>query len=273
MAKTTMLDTTHTFEEFGFRPLFAQQQQRTGKLNLLSGAIPGRAGAWDFGTEVGTKTFSVPLVMIEVDDILKEEKIDNLLAFFLNQRGEPRYVKINFRRAPDKYITAKLVEVQDSDYTNQSATLTLNFEALDPFRYAQSDMYDLPNPLTYDSGAVYGAKSYANTTQMDWLYNINYAGIHNYSSLATPIKLTITGTIAGGTVTHLETGTKMTLPDITAGTIIIDSNNYTVTVNGVDTIFSGEFFELSAGDNGFEFDAESVSGGTTVMFEWEHRFN
>lgn len=52
---TTYLDDVHTFEEFGFRPLFAQAQPKTGTLNLNRQSIPGRSGSWYFGTEIGEK--------------------------------------------------------------------------------------------------------------------------------------------------------------------------------------------------------------------------
>lgn len=268
---TTRIDDVHTFEEFGFRPLFAQQQPRTGSLTLNKQETFETPGAWYFGASIGTKEFDVPLALIEFNDLEKEEKIDKLVSFFLDDNGKPRAVKLSFRRNPDKFIFALLKGISDGEFTDHTVTYTLSFEAMDPFKYSLSNQYDLDTPLEYDAGHDYGTMAYPNTRRFDWIYTRHYSGLHNYSSLNTDIKMTIKGTVKGGKVTHLESGQSVSFPDIVNGVVVIDGQTYNVEVNGVDTIFDGEFFALAPGDNGFLFEAEEVS--TSVEFEWWHKFN
>ena len=44
-------------------------------------SIPGRAGAWDFGTEIGVRQFNVPVMVIERNKSVYKRKFVNLLLF------------------------------------------------------------------------------------------------------------------------------------------------------------------------------------------------
>lgn len=272
MKKTTMLDDTHTFEEFGFVPLFAQMQPRTGEISLNRQTIPGRSGSWYFGSEIGEKEFEIPLVMIESDDEMKEEKIEKLINFFVDSKGKPRLVKIAFRRAPKKFVWARFVGTSQPNYSDQTVDLALNFTQTDPHKYGLSSMYDPELPLNYDEGHSYGISGYPNTKQFTWnIVPNHYSAIENYGHLETPIKITIQGTIRGGVIKHLATGKMLKLPNITNGRIIVDTEFYNINVNGVDILeFEGEFADLVSGSNGYLFQAESANAN--VKFDWLHRF-
>lgn len=272
MRETTILDDKHTFEEFGFIPLFAQSQPKIGELSLNSIKIGGRAGFWHFGTEIGGKSFQIPLGLIEPNDQLKEEKIEKLVNFFIDSRGQPRPVKIAFRRTPDKFVWVLLQGVSDPEYTGQTASFALNVTQPDPYKYGLSSMYDLDQPLRYDQGHEYGVLGYPNTKKFNWnIVPHHYSGLENYCHLETPIKITIQGTIRNGSIKHLETDTTFHLPDITNGRITIDTEMFNLNVNGVDVLeFEGDFFDLVSGGNGFQFSAEQANA--VVNFDWLHRF-
>lgn len=269
--KTTILDNKHTFEEFGFIPLFTQQQPKTGDISHKTQAIAGVSGAWMFGSEIGMKEFEVPLGMIEPNNFLKEEKIDQLVAFFLDSEGQPRPVKMSFRRSPDKFIWAFYSGKSETNYSILTADLTLQFTQMDPHRYSEASAYDPAKPLKYDEANPYGSKSYPNTQSFKWIYSRHYSGIENYSSLNADIKITIKGNVKGGTVTHIGSGVSIAVPDITNGTVVIDTEMFNLQLNGRDTIIDGDFFKLSPGDNGFLFEAETANA--TVSFEWYHKFS
>ena len=272
MKETTILDDQYTFEEFGFIPLFAQSQPKTGDIthNLIS--VINRPGAWHFGNAIGIKEFQVPLALIESNDLMKEEKIDKIVNFFVDSKGNPRAVKIAFRRAPDKFIWAFFQSLNEPSYTDNTVDFVINFIQPDPYRYGLSNMYDVDKPLRYDEGNNYGVQGYPNTKSFKWnIVPHHYAGIENYSNLDTDIKITIQGTVRGGSITHLPTNQELKLPNITNGTIVVDTETFNMTVNGQDIMeFDGDYFEMVPGNNGFLFKAEQANA--TVNFDWLHRF-
>lgn len=257
-------------EDFELRPLRSHDRPRMGKLNLRTQHVDGQSGDWYFGSEIGSKAFGLTVVTLQRDMRKFNHLMDELLAFLLDEYGKPRLIKATIADT-DRFIYLRLSDQVTPNVDSVLEKIPISFIAHDPHEYSSSNQYDLDTPLEYDAGHDYGAMAYPNTQRFDWIYTRHYSGLRNYATLNTDIKMTIKGTVKGGKVTHLESGQSVSFPDIVNGVVVIDTQTFNVEVNGVDTIFDGEFFALAPGDNGFLFEAEEVSA--SVEFEWWHKFN
>jgi len=260
---------TKTFDDFGFYAQWSHKKPRSGSLSHKTQHIPQQIGDWYFGTQIGSKSYSLNLIAWERDWNKFETLADELNAFFFDNEGNPKLIKVTWSNSK-KFMYMMISTSITPNVDSVIEKIPLEFVAYDPHEYSTSSAYDLETPLRYDEGHQYGEKGYANTTGFDWIYSRHYSGLENYSSLNTDIKMTIKGTVKGGSVTHLESGVKLTFPDVTNGTVVIDGSVFNVQVNGVDTVFDGEFPVLCPGGNGFLFEAETVNA--TVSFDWYHKF-
>lgn len=256
-------------EDFSMRTLRNHIRPLSGSFSQKKQHIPEMMGDYYFGTEIGSKTYEMVLTTWTNDWKTLEERLDSLNAFLFDANGQPKLLKCFFDNS-DKFAFIYLKDQIIPDVSSVMEKIPITFVNYDGGEYSTSSAYDPETPLRYDDGHMYGEKGYANTTGFDWIYSRHYSGLENYSSLNTDIKITIKGTVKGGSVTHLESGVKLTFPDVTNGTIVIDGGVFNVQVNGVDTVFDGEFPVLKPGGNGFLFEAETVNA--TVSFDWYHKF-
>lgn len=138
MMQTTIIDDTHTFEEFGFKHSFGTQLNKIGEIKPKKASIPGMKGSWSFGEDIGDKRISFTLNLIESDDYVKERKLDELIDFFCDDEGYPRTVKISLRREPDRHFFARLDEVSEPEISILTMTVKISFTLTDPHRYSNA---------------------------------------------------------------------------------------------------------------------------------------
>lgn len=269
----TLIDGTKSLrlEEFDMRPLRDHTRPRSGIISHRTQHIDGRMGDWYFGSEVGSKTYGLQAnaLLQKWEDL--EERLDQLTAFLFDSKGQPRLLKCMWDNT-EKFAYVRLAEAITPDVSTILEKIPIQFVNYDSNEYAEPDAYDLDQPLKYDAGNEYGSKAYPNTQSFNWnIVPNHYAGIENYSFLDTPIKITIKGTVKAGIVKHLESGKSISFPDVSNGTVVIDTETYNISVNGSDILeFEGEFFEMAQGSNGFQFIAEQAKA--TVDFDWLHKF-
>ncbi len=126
--KTTYLDDTHTFEEFGFYHEYGTQLAKMPTITQ---------------NKIGDKTIAFNLICKEFDDLDKEIRLSRLVSFFLDDFGYPRQVKFSLVREPDKHFYAKLSNVSESKVTMKTIRITLTFELTSPYRYSNASTDDL----------------------------------------------------------------------------------------------------------------------------------
>ena len=95
------LDDIYTFKDFGLIPLQGYQHPIISSLTDKTVKIPGVPGEYYFGTEIGTKSFSIPLGIIEQDKNILQQKLNKLVSFLFDQYGKPRLIKMVFSYEPD----------------------------------------------------------------------------------------------------------------------------------------------------------------------------
>lgn len=134
--RTTVLDDTHTFEEFGFRQSFGTQLKKIGEISPKRTTIPGMMGSWSFGEEIGDKRIPFTLYLAETNDRKKERMLDQLVDFLCDDEGYPRTVKISLRREPDRHFFCRLDEIGEPEVSVHTMTIQLYFTLTDPRRYS-----------------------------------------------------------------------------------------------------------------------------------------
>ena len=216
-------------------------------------------------------TVKYKLVASSAEELMRKfRQLNAILA--VDEVGYPqRNVKISFNDEEVFYFGMKAdMEIPPEGQLSVISNFTLFCS--DPYKYGDSDTYDPEVPLIYDEDHKYGIKSYPNTQKFNWRYTPrHYSGIENHSSFETDLKIIIQGSIKKAKITNLSTGVQISLPDITNGEIIVDSETFLLLVNNVEQFpQEGDFLKLSPGENGFLFEAESANA--SVNYNWLHKF-
>lgn len=235
--------------------------------------IPGRHGAWDFGADLQPRLFDLECAFITNSQYELQKKISGLAAFLVDPYGRPRNLSLTFTVQPDRSYTVRYSGSMPIERLAGSGRFTLPLVAYDPFAYAAANAYDKLGQ--YDAGYQYDSGlMYENPDQFDWKYKEHMSGVHNYSNLVTPIKLTITGNVKNPKITNVSSGKSMRFAvDLSGQSLVVDGNNMTVTVDGTNMlhVMEGDFLNIVPGDNGFVFSSD-INPVATVIYNWQHKF-
>lgn len=235
-------------------------------------AIPGRNGLWDFGADIGARQFSLQCALINWNAVALQTAIGKIASHLLDQYGKPRTMALILDLQPNRTYTVRYSGSLPIDRIIGLGQFTLPLLAADPAGYEPSNDYD-PDDLLYDVGLDYDVGLIQqNPTGFNWKYTEQHSSLRNYSPFATGIKLTIVGNVAGGSIEHEQSGQTLGIPSISSKTMVIDTGTMRVTIDGANGMpgTSGDFFDLTSGDNGLIFHATAASA--SVAFDWRHKF-
>lgn len=261
--------------------------------------VPGHAGIYDFGADMGVMPLSLPFVTLEKDAATLQKVIRGLTQTLYDSDGRPKTIEVRFRETPEQWYMARYTGSLPISRIVQSTLgrFSLPMTAYDPHAYAESTAYD-PNPIKqYDAGNQYDSGlMYANPTSFGWTYSRQYVGLYNYAYLKTPVRIIIQGSVINPRITNQTTGEKTTV-SITTGPndlLVIDSEKYYVVKSTSDyeqyflsTTFPADFMAATASEN-FIFDKVGdfvtlAPGENSLLFEgglpsasvqivWNHRY-
>ncbi len=249
--------------------------------------IPGVDGLFHFGSNFGVRTFEIPMLVIpQRNKIELQKKIRAFTSIFYTSTGKPKELELSFDYEPEKYY---IVRISNRIVPNRILTLsefTLVLTAYDPYAYAdQSYIPDyIDNSLRYDEGHTYEQlpnhlfyeepKSYfyENGTEFKWLYSRQYSSLYNFADMQTPLTIEVEGSVNYPLIKNLSTGVQIQLPSISNQVMVIDTNRFTVKVDGVSKLTShkGDFLHLAPTLNQLLF--EGGSPNATVRYKWNHKF-
>lgn len=218
-------------------------------------SIPGRVGSWDFGSEIGDRSFSFPLGIIEPNKFEMQRKIRAFVTFLFNEHGKPRNFKLSFDYEPDKYYIVKISSSFNPTRLYEVSEFTLPLIAYDPYaRFIVSSgdiIMDSDIPVLSD---VLWETGFSNRL----ITGIQTFEIVNNGTLTIPFTFKLEGN--GKNVELSVNGKTMSLGSFTNKTIEV-SENYTVKVNGVSnlTISNGVFLELLPGINTIQITGSNLN--------------
>lgn len=259
--------------EFGFEVEPGHEDPITPNMERKTIAIPGRAGLWDFGTEIREKPFSFPIKIMDRFHDNMQQAYNELVAFLFDQYGQPREIKMVREYEPDKFYMVKVVQQMIPERLTDEGTLVLPLVADEGYKFALANEYDPKENYVYDQDYQYDiGLMYDNPTSFQWIYDRHYSGINNYSSLNTDFMIEINGTVSNPSVTNLVTNQKLTLPSISNGKLVIDGKRFVVIKSGQDILEGSNynFFHIQPGEVGFLFEGENPNA--TVTYRWLHKF-
>lgn len=260
--------------DFGFMVEPGYEDPITPNMQRKTVAIPGRSGLWDFGTEMREKPFNYPLKLIDRFHDDMQQAYNELVAFLFDEYGQPRSIKMVREYEPDKFYMVKVVEQMLPERLVDESNLVLPFVADDPFKYSMANQYDPNENYIYNQDYLYDiGLMYDNTKSFQWNYENHYSGINNYSPLVADFIIEINGTVSNGSITNLKNNTKLTIPDISNGKIVIDGKRFVVIKNGQDILEGSNynFFNIQPGEVGFLFKGDNPNAAVT--YKWMHKFN
>lgn len=130
------LDSTYRFEDFGLKALIEHENPMISEITPKTVKIPGVAGLYDFGIELGPKPFLITMDVIEYDRVESQRKLNDFVAFLFDQFGEPRAIKVVYDYEPDKFYMIKVNAMVTPQRMINVSQFALPFIAYDPYKYS-----------------------------------------------------------------------------------------------------------------------------------------
>lgn len=220
-----------TFDELGLVLLKTTQIPILPSTRDRTVQIPGRAGVYDFGSDIGPRQFNLECAIKAATRQELFEKVRALAAHLIDTDGKPRTLELIFDDEPDRYYSVKYSGGVSMERIVSVGRFTLQLMATDPFAYAVNPLSipiatDIPDTtITFSIGGTATA-----------LPKITLRGTNSTGSY----QITINGTA------FQYSGTLMA-----QDTLVIDCAKYAVLKNGARdlTHFTGDFPKLLPGEN------------------------
>lgn len=115
------------------RPILPNTEDRTI-------SIPGRHGAWDFGADLAPKQFDLDCAFIGLRNSRElQTAVDRLARHLVDERGNPRTMRLTFDHMPGKYYMARYSGQLPIERAVGQGGFTLPLVAYDPFAYANDE--------------------------------------------------------------------------------------------------------------------------------------
>ena len=239
------LDGVNPQKKWGLRPLVGQLHPATPEVKTNTVEIPGMPGAWDFGSNWGTRSFNIPFGKIEKNRYERQRILREFVAFLLDSYGKPREIKLVYLYEPDKYYTVKLSSQFDPDRSSVADQFTLPMIATDPIAKFVAPTTDITMgsdvvPIWSDvywgtGGAEYQISKPQTITMM------------NSGNQAIRMSVLIRG--SGTNVKLSANGTTMDLGTFPNSIINIQGDDWNIFINRVEELVTPYFIELLPGEN------------------------
>jgi len=233
------MDDKYRFEDFGFEPEPGHEDPITPNFTRKTLSIPGMAGEWDFGADIGPRSFSYPLRIDERVYPVMQEKFNRFIEFWVDHFGQPREVKMVRDYEQDKFYMVKLATQIIPERLPDEGSFVLQLVANYPYKkfLLSSDkiILDSELPIMSDIRLDTGLSNRQITKPQTFK-------IINNGTIAIPLTLLIEG--SGTNVSFSANGKTLTLGTFTNKTIEI-ADRYIVKVNGVtDLSFTNGIFPI-----------------------------
>lgn len=238
------LDGKDPRKEWGLIPTIGQNHSLTPEMRTTTMEIPGMEGEWDFGSEWGVRTFTIPFGKVEHDKFTMQQQLRSFVAFLMDSYGKPRVIKLTFDYEPDKYYLVKLSERIDPGRLIFTSEFELTFTAHKPHAsfIVPSNQISWDSDIPFFNDVLWGMGETEFKITSPQTITLVYSGTE---SIRAGFKLHGTGTNVKVSVN----GKTMAFGNMNSTTYEVDGETYTIKKNGVDSLVSTEFIELKHGEN------------------------
>jgi phage-related protein len=258
------MDGQYRFENFGFFCESGNEDPLTPNFQRKTLAIPGRAGVWDFGVEIGEKPAAFPLKIMERIPLIMQEKFSALTDFLMDPYGQPRNIKVVRDYAPDRYYMMKLAQPLSPERLMDEGVLVLPLIASDPYSYHTVSTEE----ITMDSDT-----SVLSDVLLDSVYSFNVTApqtlsVHNFSYYNTYPTIEITGSFTLFTLS--ANGKSFSFVAQTNKTIEV--SEFDTKINGVLSlsVMTGNPIELKSGFNDVAISGSNIN--VTITFKFKPKY-
>jgi predicted phage tail component-like protein len=274
------IDGVHLENDLGLHLLAGSDETMMPETRQDTLTIPDRHGAIVFDSYLEPRRL-FPQILIPSQATLNDVQgiVRKVSSLLVDEYGKPKDVKVIYDYEPEKYYIARLTGYISIDRIAKAGIFLIPMYAYDPFAYANMKAYDPVEQQVYDSGLIYGeGLYYPNTEEFKWGYSTQYSGVHNYSTINTPLNFVIEGEVINPQITNQTNGTTLTINIHLKPSerLYINAKDFTAILEidgekkSVSPQVIGEFIKLSSGNNSLV-----LKGGLAnaiVTLDWEHKF-
>lgn len=259
------LDDNYRLIDFGVKALLDHEHPLTPSFSPKTVKIPGVPGKYKFGNETDSKTFNLPLIAMEKDKSLLQEKLNKFVSFLIDDFGNPRPIKISFDYEPDKFYMIEIDDQIDIDRFVAIGKFNLPIIAHDPYKYYNffSDEVSWGSEvITFESFLPLGHEGTAGETNITANATLDLL----VSGLAIKPLIKING--SGNNLNLRVNGYEINLPNFTNASWEIDCEKYEVFKNGID-MFSDvalRDFILLPGNNSLSITGSNMNFDIDVRY-------
>ncbi len=251
--------------DFGFEVEPGHEDPITPNMERKTIPIPGRAGLWDFGTEMRERQLNYPIKIIDRFHDEMQSAYNALVAFLFDEFGQPKSIKMVREYEPDKFYMVKIVQQMLPERPAEDGSLMLPFVADDPYKYSN----------TFADDVVWGSEV------ITFEYHYLLGHINNFGSGAVNVtgSQTLDISVSGMAVqpifeiegkannlTFSANGYSFSLPNFTNTSWIIDFEKYLVYKNEQETMEEIREFYLMPGDNQVKITGSNIDIDMRVKY-------
>jgi len=230
-------------------------------------SIPGRPGAYYFGSEIEPMEFSLPLLVKPQENRFElSAAIRKMVTAFIDPYGKPREVKLTYDYEPDKYYLARYSGSMPIDRYLRMGKFELPMISYDPHAYSILESTDEirwgdPIPWMSDIPISAGGNSFSISSPQK-------ITIDNYGSLVIRPIVYITGN--ADNLTFTLNGERFSLGSFTNASFLIDAERYAAIKNGQNYLFKLqgdlENLELMPGANAIQMGGTNLNINITFKY-------
>ncbi len=257
-----------TLSELGLILLQDHDHPLLSETNDYTVSIPGRHGFLDYGADLGAKVFNIPLLIKEAEN--RQElsfAIRKLLPVFIDAKGNPKTVKIQFDYEPDVFYMARYYGSLPIDRLMRTGRFTLPLIAVDPFKSFVESTEDIKwdSDIPFNSDVPIAAQYSFTVTSPQTLERVD-----NFGTLDIRPLIEISGSTSSLTLS--ANGKSFSFGSFSNSTIIVDGENYAVLKNGTNALSSmtGDFVELLVGENDVTVSGTGLN--VTITFKFYNKY-
>lgn len=234
-------------------------------------SIPGRPGAYYFGSDIDPLEFNLPLIIKPQEDRYRlSAAFRKMVAAFIDPYGKPKEVKLIYDYEPDKYYLARYSGSMPIDRYFSMGKFELPLIAYDPHAYSVLQSTDEVRwqdmvPWMSDIPISYKRTSYT-VKNPQTLYADNFG-----LKVVRPV-VEISG--SADDLTFTLKGERFSFGSFTNSSFLIDAERYTVIKDGQNFLFQLqgdlEKLELMPGANAIQIGGSNLN--INIAFKYRAKY-
>lgn len=264
------LDDKYRLEDFGFICEPGYDDPLTPSFSRKTYSIPGREGVIPFGTEIKEKEFAYPLIIMERFHIEMQRKFEKFIAFFFDEYGQPRTIKMVRDYDPGKFYYVELAQQITPDRLAEDGKFVLPLVAYDPRAYS---IMDSTKELHWNDSIPWMSDIPINFKKTSYIINGSQnLSINNFGTMVVRPIVEIKGSAENLTLTI--NGERFSFGTFVNSSFLIDTQRYMVIKNGNNFLFEMkgnlEKLELKSGINSINIAGSNIN--TNIDFKFHSKY-